>query len=86
MTEKLSFTHGITERRLNGKLINQEMIVKCLYDYEEDSTDDIEVHIYQDGKHVAEISKLLGKAEGDPLSVMIEAINWQEVAANKKND
>jgi len=76
---KLEHTHEITERRKNG-VVNQRMTIRVDYDHKEDSISDIEVFIFQDGVKL-EISKLLDKAEGDPLCVMIEAIDWQQLAA-----
>lgn len=82
---KLSFSHEIIESRKNGR-VQQEMIVTVDYDPSEDTVDEIEVHIYQGGKHLAEISKLLDKAEGSPLYTIIESINWRSIYADQKAD
>lgn len=79
---KLEYVHGITERRKND-LVSQTMIIRVDYDCKEDSISDPEVFIIQDGVKL-EISKLLDKAEGDPLCQMIEAIDWRQLAAEYK--
>ena len=81
---KLEYVHGITERRKND-LVSQTMIIRVDYDRKEDSISDPEVFIIQDGVKL-EISKLLDKADGDPLCVMIEAIDWQQLAAEQMAD
>jgi hypothetical protein len=82
---RLTFSHKISERRNFGKtVVNQEMVIAVDYDPEEDSIDLVKVDVYQEGIHIAEISKLLDKAEGNPLTTMIEAINWQELYADQK--
>lgn len=84
---KLTFTHEITERRNFGKtIVNQTMEIVADYDLSERSLDIEAVNIYQDGVFVAEVSKLLDKAEGNPLTTIIEAIDWDELAAEKKYD
>ena len=77
---KLEHSHEITERRKNG-VVSQTMTVRVDYDRKEDSISDIEVFITQ-GNVTLEISKLLDKAEGDPLYQIIEAIDWQQLAAD----
>ena len=79
---KLEYTHEITERRKKG-VVNQTMIIRVDYDSKEDSISDIEVFVTQAGVTL-EISKLLDKAEGDPLCQMIEAIDWRQLAAEYK--
>lgn len=82
---KLTFSHQISEKRKFGQLVvNQTMVVSADYNPEDGGIDNIEVDIYQDGKHVSEISKLLDKAEGNPLITIIEAINWDELYAASK--
>ncbi|MCC6448749.1 MAG: hypothetical protein IT215_08715 [Chitinophagaceae bacterium] len=84
---KLTFSHEISEKRKFGQLVvNQTMVVSADYDPEDGGIDNIEVDIYQDGKHLAEISKLLDKAEGNPLITIIEAINWDELYAASKEE
>jgi len=84
---KLTFSHQISEKRNFGKItVNQTMDVCADYNPEDGSIDNIEVHIYQEGKHIAEISKLLDKAEGNPLITIIEAINWDELYAASKEE
>ena len=81
---KLEYVHEITERRKNGRVtINQTMTIRVDYDHKEDSISDIEVFVTQAGVTL-EISKLLDKAEGDPLCQMIEAIDWRQLAAEYK--
>lgn len=77
---RLQFSHQVTEKRIFGKVtVKQEMVVSADYDRSDDSIDNVEVHLYENGSFVAEISKLLDKAEGNPLATMIEAINWNEL-------
>ena len=80
---KLEYTHEITERRKNGLAVDSKMTIRVDYDSKEDSIDDVEVFITQYGVTM-EISKLLDKAEGDPLCQMIEAIDWRQLAAEYK--
>ena len=80
---KLEYTHEVTERRKIYGTINQYMTIRVDYDPKEDSISDIEVFVIQDGIRI-EISKLLDKAEGDPLCQMIEAIDWRQLAAEYK--
>lgn len=82
---KLEHTHEVTERRKNGLTIDSKMTIRVDYDHKEDSISDVEVFITQYGVTM-EISKLLDKAEGDPLCVMIEAIDWQQLAAEQMAD
>ena len=87
MSTKLSFSHQISERRLFGKvLVHQEMIVEVDYDHSDSSVDNIQVSLFENGKFVAEISKLLDKAEGSPLAAMIEAIDWPALYGEHKWD
>ena len=77
---KLTHFHQITERRNFGKeTVNQQMDITVDYDHEDDSISNPVVEIIQDGKVICEISKLLDKAEGEPLLAMIEAIDWREI-------
>jgi hypothetical protein len=81
---KLSFTHDITERRDFGQtVINQRMEVVVDYDPKERSIDDTAVYVSQ-GDIKIEISKLLNKAEGNPLVTIIEAIDWEELYADQQ--
>lgn len=80
---KLEYTHEITERRKIYGTINQYMTIRVDYDPKEDSISDVQVFVTQ-GEVTLEISKLLDKAEGDPLCVMIEAIDWRQLAAERK--
>ena len=82
---KLEYTHEVTERRKNGLAVDSKMTIRVDYDSKEDSISDIEVFITQAGVTI-EISKLLDKAEGDPLCVMIEAIDWRQLAAEQMAD
>lgn len=78
MTTKLKFSHEIVERRLFGKVtVKQEMIIQV--DYDGETIDNVEVLIYENGKYMGEISKLLDKAEGQPLAEMLEAIDWRQL-------
>lgn len=84
---KLRFTHDITERRNFGKkVVNQQMEVVVDYDPSTHGIDIDSVNIYQDREMVIEISKLLDKAEGNPLTTIIEAIDWNQVYAEHRND
>ena len=80
---KLEYTHEITERRKIYGTINQYMTIRVDYDPKEDSISDVQVFVTQ-GEVTLEISKLLDKAEGDPLCQMIEAIDWRQLAAERK--
>ena len=80
---KLEYTHEVTERRKNGIAVDSKMTIRVDYDSKEDSISDIEVFVTQ-GEVTLEISKLLDKAEGDPLCQMIEAIDWRQLAAEYK--
>ena len=80
---KLEYTHEITERRKIYGTINQYMTIRVDYDPKEDSISDVQVFVTQ-GEVTLEISKLLDKAEGDPLCQMIEAIDWRQLAAEYK--
>ena len=80
---KLEYTHEITERRKIYGTINQYMTIRVDYDTKEDSISDVQVFVTQ-GEVTLEISKLLDKAEGDPLCQMIEAIDWRQLAAEYK--
>lgn len=76
----LSFVHHITEKRNFGEeVVVQSLEVTVDYDPEEKNLDIRYVRLYENGKHIAEISKLLDNAEGQPLSVMVESINWDEL-------
>lgn len=84
---KLSYTHDITERRNFGKkIVNQQMEVVADYNPTDESLDIDAVNIYQDGAHVCEISKLLDKAEGNPLTTIIEAIDWRQLYIDQKSE
>jgi hypothetical protein len=67
---KLNFWHQTAK---------QQMLIEADYNPIDDHVQDIEVFILEDGKIIAEISKLLDDAEGDPLIAMIEAIDWREM-------
>lgn len=76
---KLTFTHTITEKRDFGKtVVTQHMDVTVEYDTSDDSISDPIVVITEGGCSM-EVSKLLDKAEGNPLNTILEAINWREV-------
>jgi hypothetical protein len=79
---KINFSHEITERRDHGRVVvNQEMVITVDFEPSNDSFEVEEVNLFQDGKHIAEISKLLDKAEGNPLQSILEAIDWAQVYA-----
>ena len=76
----LIYTSNITERRNFGKtIVNQTIAVEADFDPATEYINNIQVRIYENNKCLGEISKLLDKAEGNPLSQMIEAINWKEI-------
>ena len=84
---KLTHYHDITEKRNFGKeTVNQRMETVVDYDPSDDSIQVSEVNIYQNGVKVCEISKLLDKAEGEPLIAIIEAVNWQQMYAEEMYD
>lgn len=80
---KLTFSHQIIERR-RFATVTQELFISVDYDPEEDSIGDIEVSIFQDRKFMVEVSKLLDKAEGNPLLAIVEAIDWRQLWAETK--
>lgn len=84
---KLTFTHWITERRDFGKkTVTQRMDILVDYD---PHTEDVEVdavYIFEGSIKLAEISKLLDKAEGEPLYAMIEAIDWKKMYYEHKQE
>ena len=80
---RLSYTHEIIEKR-KGVNVRQEM--EIVVNYEPDDIEVVEVNIYQDGRKIGEISELLDKAEGDPLCTMLDAIDWDQLYYEKKND
>lgn len=61
---------------------NQTMLVTVDYDNEQDTFTVKAVNIYQNGKFVVEISKLL---EGDPLGTLVNSINWLQVYHDLKD-
>jgi hypothetical protein len=74
---KLTHSHQITEKRDFGKtVVNQLMQIEVDYNAEDESIEVLNVFIFQDGKFICEISKLLHKAEGSPLSAIIDSIEW----------
>lgn len=80
----LHFQHDISEKRDFGRTtVNQTMIINVDYNEGEDTYEVIGVDLYEGGVFKAEISKLLDKAEGSPLCMMLEAINWQSVYSDK---
>lgn len=78
----ISFQHAITETRKGGT-VNQTMIVQVDYYPEEDTFNVLSVNIYENGRFLADISKLLHKAEGNPLNTIVESINWGELYADE---
>lgn len=82
---KLTHTHTTKEARKHG-MVTQAMEVAVDYDPADNSIENIEVSVYQNGLFVAEISKLLDECEGSPLSTIVEAIDWREVYSNSVQD
>lgn len=65
---------------INGQTdIHQKLIITVNYNIEEDTLDVLDVFLYQNGAYLGEISGIMHKAPGDPLSALVEAINWQEI-------
>jgi hypothetical protein len=80
----LSFMHSVVLNHKSGQSTQHlEIVVK--YDQQDDSVDDVEVYVYENGKRLCEISTLLDKAEGCPLNKMLMAVNWREMARDKKH-
>lgn len=80
----LQFEHSITEKRDFGRTtVNQSMVIRVDYNEGDDTYDIIGVDLYEGGVFKAEISKLLDKAEGSPLCVMLEAIEWSSLYADR---
>lgn len=77
---KLTHSTEITEKRNFGQItVEQSLDIEVDYD-EKDHTFNIEnVRLYENGKFVAEISKLLHKAPGSPLDTIIANIDWREI-------
>ena len=75
---KLTQSTTTLKKTLKGT-ITQDLVTTCEYDPYEQEIDQVEVHMYQDGKHLAEISDLLDDAEGDLLSLHLDSINWYEI-------
>lgn len=76
---KLQFSHQTVRKSPANHRQVQELLIEVDYDPQEGGIYTYEVWLMQDGKYIAEISKLLDQAEGDPMTTMIEAINWDEM-------
>lgn len=78
---KLMHQHFINEKRDFGRtVVNQIMYVIVEYNKAHHEVEDvIGVEVWENGKCM-EISKLLDKAEGNPLSEIIDAIDWEDYA------
>lgn len=84
MDIKLRQTTQITEKRDFGKtIVNQSLTIEVIYDTQEDSFEVENVYLIQ-GDIKLEISKLLHKAEGNPLNTILENINWHEIYEGSK--
>lgn len=84
---KLSFTHWITEKRDFGKkTVNQRMDILVDYDPQTEDVEVDAVYIFEGSIKLAEISKLLDKAEGDPLYAMVNAIDWKQMYYEHKQE
>lgn len=79
-TKILTWWHETVEVRKTGR-IRQKLFIKVQYDGE--CITPISMELYEDGKYVAEISKLMDKAEGSPLNAMLDAINWDDLYADE---
>lgn len=83
---KLKYSCQITERRNLGKTeFIQAIEIEVAYDDQEDSATVESVNLFQNGKLVAEISTLLYKTVGDPLSAIVENVNWREIYRESKH-
>lgn len=76
---KLSFAHSVIIKGNNGTRSEQQLEIVVDYNPYDDSIDDVEIYVSEHGRRVCEISKLLDKAEGDPLPDMLAAIDWREL-------
>lgn len=84
---KLTHSHDIIEKRnFNKTLVAQTMEIEVDYNPEDESVEVLNVNIYENGVLVCEISKLLHKAEGFPLSAMIDSIEWPMIYKCTKNE
>lgn len=85
MEIKLRKVTDITERPggRNAELIFQSLEIFVIYDNLDQSVEVDSVYLNQNGQQLAEISKLLSRAEGNPLNAIIAAINWGEIYASQ---
>lgn len=81
----LTYYHQISERR-EGSTINQQMDITVDYSPQDESIKVRSVDVIQDGVKVCEISKLLDKAEGEPLHRMIESIDWLQIYLETRDE
>lgn len=83
--KKLSWVHDIVDTistHTGDYTKRQSMEVVVDYNQEEDNFDVLSVFVTQ-GCITLEISKLLHKAEGNPLNAMVEAIDWKQQFADR---
>ena len=78
MKVKLSHWTDITERR-KDYVANQRLLVEVIYDPQEQSIVVENVWIIEQNCIKIEVSKLLDKAEGCPLATILDAIDWQDL-------
>lgn len=67
----------------------QSMLIETDYsvdEYGNGTLDNVQVYVIEKGVKVLEISKLLDDAEGEPLTAMLEAIDWHEMYIEKRRD
>ncbi|MBA3673468.1 MAG: hypothetical protein H0W75_00675 [Chitinophagaceae bacterium] len=84
---KLKQITDITEKRDFGKsIVNQSLEIEVSYDSSDESFELEYVWLYQDGVRLAEISKLLHKAEGNPLEHTLSQIDWRELYLDFKQE
>ena len=82
-TKQLTYFHEIIENR-GTQRVKQSMLITVEYFIEDDTFEVQSVDVFENGRRICEISKLLDKAEGQPLSEMLNAINWREVYMSEK--
>lgn len=84
---KLKHSTEITEKRSFGKMtIDQSLDIEVDYNEQEHTFNVENVRLYENGKFVAEISKLLYKAPGNPLNTILDSIDWKEIYLDYKEE
>lgn len=84
---KLTHYTDISEKRDGGRtIVNQRLLIEVSYDPKENSFVVDHVWIIEQNCIKIEVSKLLHKAEGNPLNTILESIDWQSLYADYKEE